>query len=157
MVEFLVSYGWIIWIALVLLFLTLEMFTLDFTFLMISLGSVLGLAVALFGADWYVQILVAAIGSALLIFTLRPPLLKRLRRGADPAKSNIPALIGLGGAVVAPLSVNAGQVKLANGDTWTARLSPAVSSRDIGLGEPVVVVAIEGATAFVVPQERTAQ
>jgi len=157
MVDFLLSYGWIIWVVLVLLFLTLEMFTLDFTFLMISLGSVLGLAIALFGADWYVQILIAAIGSALLIFTLRPPLLKRLRRGGDTARSNIPALIGQLGAVVVTLSANAGQVKLANGDTWTARLSPAVSNREIGLGEAVVVVAIEGATAFVVPEERTAQ
>ena len=157
MVDFLLSFGWIIWVALVLLFLTLEMFTLDFTFLMISLGSVLGLAIALFGADWYVQILVAAVGSALLIFTIRPPLLRRLRRGGDPARSNMSALIGQGGAVVAPLSADGGQVKLANGDTWTARLSPAVSTREIAIGESVVVVAIEGATAFVVPEERTAQ
>lgn len=157
MLDFMVSYGWIIWLALVLVFLTLEMFTLDFTFLMISIGSVAGLAAALFGAEWYIQILLAAALSALLIFTIRPSLLRRLRRGADPALSNLAALIGLGGAVVAPLSANGGQVKLGNGETWTARLSPAVSSREIGLGERVVVVAIEGATAFVVSEERTAE
>lgn len=157
MVDFLVSYGWIIWLALVLIFLTLEMFTLDFTFLMISVGSVAGLAASLFGAAWFIQILLAAALSALLIFTIRPSLLRRLSRGADPTLSNLAALIGLGGAVVSPLSRTTGQVKLGNGETWTAKLSPAVSPREIGLGERVVVVAIEGATAFVVPEERTAQ
>ncbi|WP_236720236.1 NfeD family protein [Rathayibacter sp. VKM Ac-2630] len=48
-----------------------------------------------------------------------------------------------------------GQVKLANGETWTARLSPLVESRPLGLGERVVVTAIDGATAVVVPAERS--
>jgi membrane protein implicated in regulation of membrane protease activity len=44
-------------------------------------------------------------------------------------------------------------VKLANGETWTARLSGA--DRTLVEGERVVVTAIEGATAVVVPAERT--
>ncbi|GAB2818509.1 NfeD family protein [Alpinimonas psychrophila] len=157
MVEFFVAYGWIFWLGLILLFLTIEMFTLDFTFLMIGIGSVGGLLSSLVGAPWFVQVLLAAVVSTLLIFTLRPPLLRRLRRNADPVQSNIAALIGLGGAVVAAMSLDGGQVKLVNGETWTAKLSPTIEAQELGLGERVVVVEIEGATALVVPEERTTQ
>ncbi len=157
MIDFFVSYGWILWLALVLLFLTIEMFTLDFTFLMIGLGSVAGLLSSLGGLPWFVQVLFAAAVSALLIFTLRPPLLRRLRSRADPTQSNVEALIGLGGHVTAELSVDGGQAKFSNGDTWTAKLSPTVSPTELGVGERVVIVEIEGATALVVPAERTAQ
>ena len=43
MVEFLASYAWTIWLALVLVFLIVEMFSLEFTLLMISLGILGGL------------------------------------------------------------------------------------------------------------------
>jgi membrane protein implicated in regulation of membrane protease activity len=44
-------------------------------------------------------------------------------------------------------------VKLANGETWTARLS-GDASQPLETGDPVLVIAIEGATAVVVPAER---
>ena len=47
-----------------------------------------------------------------------------------------------------------GHVKLSNGDTWTSR--SAGSAEDLPLGDTVVVVAIEGATAVVAPLERNA-
>lgn len=161
MIDFFVSYGWILWLALVLLFLTIEMFTLDFTFLMIGLGSVAGLLSSLAGLPLFVQVLLAAAVSALLIFTLRPPLLRKLRGNADPTQSNVEALIGLDGHVTSALSADGGQAKFSNGDTWTAKLSPTVSATaaltELGVGTRVVIVEIEGATALVVPEERTAQ
>lgn len=157
MIDFFVSYGWIMWLALVLIFLTIEMFTLDLTFWMIAIGSIFGLVSALLDAPWFVQFVVAAVASALLLFTLRPPLLRRLRRRADPTLSNIEGLIGLGGHVTAALSADGGQAKFSNGDTWTAKLSPTVSPTELGVGDRVVIVEIEGATALVVPEERTAQ
>lgn len=157
MMEFLMSYSWIIWLALVLIFLTVEMFTLDFTFLMIGIGSGGGLIASLFGAPWYVQFLLAAAVSALLIFSLRPPLLRRLRRKGDPTLSNIEGLMGLDGVVVTVVSPDGGQVKLGNGETWTAKLDSTVAVDNLGIGQRVVVVQIEGATALVAPQERTTQ
>ena len=157
MIEFIVSYGWIFWLALVLLFLTIEMFTLDFTFLMIGLGSVGGLLSSLAAVPWFVQVLIAAAVSTLLIFTLRPPLLRRLRRNADPTQSNVAALIGLEGMVISTVSHDGGQAKFANGETWTVKLSPAVPPQELGISERVVIVEIEGATALVAPEERTAQ
>ena len=155
MVEFLASYAWTIWLALVLVFLIVEMFSLEFTFLMISLGSLGGLVSSLVGVPWWLQIIIASVLSVLLIFTIRPPLLRALRRGGDATKSNVDALIGLYGVVTTRLTGAGGHVKLSNGDIWTARVSPSTDSADLDPGQRVLVTAIDGATAFVVPAERT--
>ncbi len=157
MTDFLDSYAWIIWLGLILLFVVIEMFTLEFTFLMIAIGSLGGLIAGVFGAPWYIQIVVAAVLSLLLLLTLRPPLLRLLKRGGDPSRSNVDALLGLEGLVVDQVTATGGQVKLANGDTWTARVSPLTEARDLRRGERVLVTAIDGATAVVVPAERTTE
>jgi len=155
-VDVLTEYAWIAWIVLILAFATIEVFTLEMTFLMLALGSVAGLVSGVFGIPWWAQFLIAAIVAVVLIFTLRPPLLRRLRRGGDPARSNIDALIGADGAVVSTLTQAGGQVRLQNGETWTARLSPITEQRDVAVGEKVLVTGIDGATAVVVPVERSA-
>jgi membrane protein implicated in regulation of membrane protease activity len=155
MLEFLDSYAWIFWLGLILLFVVVEMLTLEFTFLMIAIGSLGGLIAGVFGAPWYLQIVIAALVSLLLLLTLRPPLLRLLKRGGDPARSNVDALLGLEGLVVDQVSATAGQVKLSNGDIWTARVSPLTETRDLRRGERVLVTAIDGATAVVIPAERT--
>ncbi|KQQ19764.1 hypothetical protein ASF48_12610 [Rathayibacter sp. Leaf299] len=148
------QYAWILWLALILIFVIVEMITLEFTFLMLAVGSVGGLLTGLVGAPFWVQVPVAAVLAVLLLLTVRPPLLRLLRRGGDPAPIGADALLGLAGSVVIA-GDGPGQVKLANGETWTARLSPLVESRPLGLGERVVVTAIDGATAVVVPAERS--
>ena len=154
--DFLASYAWVIWLALIIIFGIIEVTTLEFTFLMLAVGSLGGLVAGLFGVPWWAQIIIAALLSVLLLFAVRPPLLRVLRRGGDPALSNVDALLGLTGVVTNDFSGNASHVKLANGDTWTARLSPAIADRPLVEGERIVVTAIEGATAVVVPAERTA-
>lgn len=155
--DFLVSYAWIVWIALILVFGIIELTTLEFTFLMLSIGSLGGLVAFFFGAEWWVQIIVAGVLSVLLLFALRPALLRSLKKGGDPALSNVDALLGLAGTITNDFSGNASHVKLANGETWTARLGNSLTGTDRALveGERVVVTAIEGATAVVVPAERT--
>ncbi|KZX22820.1 NfeD family protein [Rathayibacter tanaceti] len=148
------QYAWILWLALILIFVIVEMITLEFTFLMLAVGSVGGLVTGLIGAPFWIQVPVAAILAALLLFTVRPPLLRLLKRGGDPTPSGADALLGLAGSVVLAGS-GAGQVKLSNGETWTVRLSSLVEDRALGVGERVVVTAIEGATAVVVPAERS--
>jgi membrane protein implicated in regulation of membrane protease activity len=153
--DVLTQYAWIAWIVLILAFATIEVFTLEMTFLMLALGSVAGLVSGLFGIPWWVQFIIAAVVAVVLIFTLRPPLLRLLRRGGDPTRSNIDALIGSDGAVVVTVSADGGQVRLQNGETWTARLSPIAEQKDVAVGEKVLVTAIDGATAVVVPVERS--
>jgi len=156
LVEFLIEYAWVAWVSLILIFLVIEVFTLDLTFLMLALGSVAGLLSSFSPLNFWVQIVIAAAVSVLLIFAVRPPLLRRLHRGDDPALSNVEALLGQR-AVVATDFVGAnGYVKLSNGETWTARLTPTTTSSRLQTGDPVVVITIDGATAVVEPAERTA-
>lgn len=153
--DVITSYAWIGWLVLILIFIIIEMLVLEFTFLMIAVGSLGGLVAGLFGVPWWGQLLIAAALSILLLFFLKPPLLRVLKRGADPAKSNVDALLGSSGTVVLTLSDDDGQVKLSNGETWTARFAPESTIRILQPGERVLVTAIDGSTAVVVPAERT--
>lgn len=151
-IEFLTDWAWVVWLVLIALFIVIEMFTLEFTCLMLALGSTAGLVVSLTGAEFWLQVVVAAVIGVLLILFLRPPLLARLSKNADPAKSNVDALIGMHGMVVETVTTTSGQVKLQNGDTWTARTGYQMLSPQT----PVVVSAINGAVAVVVPVNATA-
>ena len=145
------SWAWVFWLGLILLFVIIEVNTLEFTFLMLALGSVGGLVTGLVGAPWWVQLIVAAALALLLVLFVRPPLLHALRKGGDPARSNVDALLGLGGVVTVDFRFGSGQVKLANGDVWTARVAEGIGARGLEEGSRIVVTAIDGATAVVVP------
>jgi membrane protein implicated in regulation of membrane protease activity len=148
------DYAWIFWLALILIFVIVEVLTVDLTFLMLALGSIGGLAGAVLGLPWWVQILSAGVLCVLLLFALRPRLLRILKSGGDSAKSNVDALLGLRGTVTTNFAGITGHVKLANGEIWTARLA-VPPGHPLEIGDRVVVTAIEGATAVVVPTERS--
>jgi membrane protein implicated in regulation of membrane protease activity len=152
--AFLAEYAWIVWLVLILIFVTIEVATLELTFLMLAVGSVGGLLAGLLGVPWWLQLVIAAVLSMALLLGIKPPLIRLLRRGGDPTKSNVDALLGIGGRVVSSIGETGGQVRLANGETWTARLSPTTDQRVVEPGESVLVTAIDGATAVVVPAER---
>ena len=156
------TWAWVVWLALILVFIIIEVLTLDFTFLMLAIGSLGGLIASVLGAPWWAGIIVAGVLSLLLLFFVRPPLLRRMRRGGDPTRSNVDALTGQSGTVVVAFADGRGQVKLANGETWTSRLAdhaPAGPLRPghLAEGEKVVVTSIEGATAVVIPATVTDQ
>ena len=150
----LTQYLWILWLALVVLFIVIEVLTLEFTFLMLAAGTLIGgLGANLLGWPWWLQIALAAAISGLLIFTIRPMLLMTLQKGGDPAKSNVDALYGLGGRVTGAFADGIGEVKLDNGETWTARIDDRSPASTIAVGTRVAVAAIDGAIAVVVPIE----
>ncbi len=150
----LVEYAWIAWLVVALICFIIEMVTLEFTFLMIGLSSIAGLVSSITGMPWWAQVLIAAAAALLLLLLVRPKLLQRLHDSGEVNKQGIEALLGMGGEVTRSFERGAGEVTLANGDVWTARLSPAVQPRDPDVGERIVVTAIEGATAIVVPAQR---
>jgi len=145
------TWAWILWLVVILLFLVIEMITVELTFLMLALGGIVGLVADLGGAPPWVQVILAAVAAIALVVFLRPRMLRRLQRAADTRPSNVEALIGLDGLVLATVSRVAGQVKLANGDVWTAR-----SDTDTRLdpGTRVEVARIDGATAVVRAREQ---
>jgi membrane protein implicated in regulation of membrane protease activity len=150
----LTQYAWIAWLVVALICFIIEMVTLEFTFLMIGLASVAGLVSSITGLPVWAQVLVAAAAALLLLFLVRPKLLQRLHESGEVNLQGVEALIGMAGEVTRMFERGAGEVTLANGDVWTARLSPAVQPRDPDVGERIVVTAIEGATAVVVPAQR---
>jgi len=152
--AFIADYAWIVWLVLILLFVTIEMMTLELTFLMLAVGSLGGLVAGLLGAPWWLQLVLAAIFAVTLLLGIKPPLLRRLKRGGDPARSNVDALLGVEGRIVKSLESPGGLVRLSNGETWTARLSPAAESGRLDPGDRIIVTEIDGATAVVIPAER---
>ncbi|MEY2847728.1 MAG: hypothetical protein RI885_393 [Actinomycetota bacterium] len=151
----LTDYLWILWLVFILVAVIIELLTLEFTFLMIAAGSLGGLGANLIGLPWWQQILIAAILSVLLILLIRPLLLKVMQRGADPTPSNVAALMGLGGRVITAIGEDGGLVRLANGETWTARLDASARHGVVDADSRVTVVSIEGSTAVVVPASST--
>ena len=93
LIQTIEQFAWIGWLVLILVFLVIEMLTLDFTFLMLSIGGIAGLGSDLLGAPIWLQVIIAALVAAVLILVLRPPLLQRLRRGEDPTPTNVAALV----------------------------------------------------------------
>ncbi|MEZ3160175.1 NfeD family protein [Microbacterium sp. BWT-B31] len=152
MLPDLTQYTWIAWLVLALVFIIIELVTLEFTFLMLAAGSLIGgLGVWLLGGPWWLQIAAAAAVSLVLLFTIRPLLLRALRRSSRLVPSNVDALPGLGARVTRRFEHGAGEVKLDNGETWTAQLAAGSQSADLDVGDRVVVTAVRGATAEVAP------
>lgn len=149
--DIVTTWSWVFWLAIILVFIVVEVLSLSFVFLMLAVGGLGGLIAGLIGAPWWVQIIVAAALSLILLFFVRPPLLHVLKRGSDPTRSNVDALLGLQGTVVSTFDDGRGQVKLANGETWTSRLSAGTTETALAEGEKVIVTSIDGATAVVTP------
>jgi membrane protein implicated in regulation of membrane protease activity len=149
--DFVTTWSWVFWLAIILIFIVVEVLSLSFVFLMLAVGSLGGLIAGLVGAPWWVQIIVAGALSLVLLFFVRPPLLHVMKRGSDGAKSNIDALLGLQGTVISTFDDGRGHVKLTNGDTWTSRLVAGSGKKSLNEGDKVIVTSIEGSTAVVTP------
>ena len=76
------TWAWIIWLVVILLFLVIEMLTVELTFLMLAIGGIVGLVTDLGGAPPWAQVIVAAVAAIALVVFLRPRLLRRLQRSA---------------------------------------------------------------------------
>ncbi|MGW9112662.1 NfeD family protein [Microbacterium sp. NPDC055683] len=144
--EAIEQYAWIGWLAIIAVFLVIEMVSGELTFLMLGVGGAFGLGAGLVGAPIWLQVIVAAAAAVALLVFVRPTLLRRLRRGADDRAFNVDALIGLAGVVTETVTAMSGRVKLANGDSWSARVH---GDRPLAPQTPIRVESIQGATAFV--------
>ena len=139
--------GWLWWVGGALMFGILEMLSLDLVLVMFAGGCLAGAVAYLLGASVAVQILAFALTSVLLLATLRPFLLKRLRERTPLIETNSAALVGREAVVVSTVTVEGGRVKL-NGEVWSARVDTAQA---IPPGTEVRVSRIDGATAVVAP------
>lgn len=146
------AYTWLLWLVVAVGAVVLELLTLNLVFLMIAIGSLVGgLGTWLLGWTWPVQVLCAAVLSGLLVFAVRPLLYRLLVHGKDRHLTNVDALHGMAARATTVFSEGTGYARLANGETWTARLDEAHEHAAVIAGARLTVVAIDGATAVVAP------
>jgi len=138
--------GWLWWVGGALLLGIAEIVSVQLVFLMFAGGMLAGAVASALGAAAPVQIGIAVVASMLLLFALRPWLLRRLRLRMPLVETNAAALVAREAVVLATTTGSGGRVKL-RGEVWSAR---AAHEGDVlAPGTEVRVVRIEGATAVV--------
>jgi len=149
--------SWLWWVGGALLLAAIEMLSLDLVLIMLAGGALGGAVTAAAGGEIWLQIVVACVVSVLLLFTLRPWLLRHLRQRVPLVETNAAAHVGRPAVVLAEVTETGGRVKLA-GEVWSARLEddgiPNSTGR-VPVGVEVRVVRIDGATAVVAPVTTT--
>ncbi|WP_129359645.1 MULTISPECIES: NfeD family protein [Micrococcaceae] len=135
-----------VWLIAVIVLAVIEMLSLDFFCLMLSGGSLAATITALITHSWTIQVVVFAVASVLLIFVVRPIIVRRLGRNAPQSSSNVDRLLGQRVEVLETISNTSGLIRL-EGDHWTARMVNHEGS--IPAGSFAVVRSIAGATAMV--------
>lgn len=152
MLPDLFAYTWLLWLVVVVAFVVLELVTLNLVFIMIAAGSLIG-GLGAWLLDWPapLQVVAAAALSALFVFAIRPLLYRTLVHGRPRELTNVDALGGMSARATASFVEGSGFARLANGETWTARLDPAHEHAEVGTGTRLTVVGIDGATAVVAP------
>lgn len=147
--EWLQQNLWAAWLALALILGASEMLTLELTLLMLASGALAGMVTSLIlpGA-LVIQVLVAVIVAVLMLFVLRPTLLRKVR-SAPGYRSALEKLVGSEGIATAEITGSSGEAKI-NGETWSARAYDP--DRVIAPGERIEVFEIDGVTALVHPR-----
>lgn len=135
----------VIWFIAVIFFAVVEILTIQLTSIWLAIGSVVGMAACTFGAPLYVQLLLFAIVSLILLSCTRPFVRKFIKMKA--VKTNADRLVGMTAVVTEDICNEKahGAVKI-SGVTWTAR---SEDSSDISAGEKVIIRKIEGSKLIV--------
>jgi len=136
----------LIWLVAGILLAAAEVATGDFFLLMLSGGALAAAGFAgVTGGPVWLDAVVFAVVSIGLVAGVRPPLLRKVRRGAI-LPTNVDALLGSKATVLERVDGHGGQVKLA-GEVWSARAYD--DTRVLEPGRTVIVLEINGATAVV--------
>ena len=143
--------AWFWWVIAAFALAVGEMFTLDLVFGTLVVAALVGAGVALGGGAFAVQAVVAAVVAVVLLFTVRPIFLRRMKVEQQLVPSGTAAHVGATALVVADVDDLGGRVKLA-GEEWSARSQ----GPRLGVGDRARVLSIDGATAVVAPADPAA-
>lgn len=136
----------IVWLAILIILVVIEIFTLGLTTIWFAGGALVAIVVAVLGGPVWLQILLAAIVSAVLLFFTRPVAMKYFNR--DRERTNAESLVGRQAIVISEINnlQGIGQVTV-NGMEWTAR--SIVDGITIRPGEVVIIRGINGVKLLV--------
>jgi membrane protein implicated in regulation of membrane protease activity len=137
--------AWQGWLALAVLLVVLELFSLDLVLLMLAAGALAGMTADLLGAGVWGQVLAALVTSVAALGLVRPNVVKSLRSGPTLQMSH-ERMVGQEAVVVQQVSSQGGLVRVA-GELWSARSY----DRDqvIEVGHTVEVFEVTGASVLV--------
>ncbi len=140
--------GVVVWVVLALVLVAVETFTVAFIGIYLAAGALCAAVVAAFDGALWLQLVVFAVVSAATLYLTRPALRSRFVN-APLVPSNVPALVGRRGVVVAiPAGTGGrGQVRVGTED-WSAR---STDEATVAVGVTVEVVSIEGVAVIVRP------
>lgn len=136
----------IVWLAILIILVVIEIFTLGLTTIWFAGGALLAIVVAALGGPVWLQIMIAAIVSGVLLFFTRPIAMKYFNR--DRERTNAESLVGRQAIVISEINnlQGIGQVTI-NGMEWTAR--SIVDGQTIEAGEIVIIRGINGVKLLV--------
>lgn len=140
--EFDNSYMVWIWLSIFIICVIIEAASVDLVSIFFAGGALLALILSLIpNVPFWAEIIVFVLGSAAMLFALRP-LLKKIFKNVPHDDSNIDGMIGKKGKVIKDISeLERGEVKC-NGVIWTAINKK--KEENISSGAIVKIVGIEG-------------
>ena len=144
--------AWIIWTALLVIFLVFEAITLELVTIWFAIGSVIALLLSIFGAPVIVQVIAMVVVSVALLVVFIYLIKPRLGSfGKKPEATNADRAIGSEGIVTAAIDPvrGTGLVRV-RGQLWSA---VTVDNQGIAEGKSVVVKEIKGVKLVVEEKE----
>ena len=136
----------IVWLAILIILVVIEIFTLGLTTIWFAGGALVAILVAALGGPVWLQIIIAAVVSAVLLFFIFLIAMKYFNR--DRERTNAESLVGRQAIVISEINnlQGIGQVTI-NGMEWTAR--SIMDDHIIEPGEVVIVRGINGVKLLV--------
>lgn len=136
----------IVWLVILIILVVIEIFTLGLTTIWFAGGALVAILVAALGGPVWLQIIIAAVVSAVLLFFTRPIAMRYFNR--DRERTNAESLVGRQAIVVSEINnlQGIGQVTI-NGMEWTAR--SIMDGQIIEPGEVVIIRGINGVKLLV--------
>ncbi|MEA4965482.1 MAG: NfeD family protein [Oscillospiraceae bacterium] len=138
----------ILWIAVMIAMLVLEAATVSLVSIWFAGGALSALIVSLCGGNMALQIVLFVVVSGILLACLRP-LMKKLRHGSPPERTNADRVLDMEAVVVETIDnlQEQGAVKV-DGKIWTAR---TVDGSILHPGQVVQISRMEGVKLYVTP------
>lgn len=142
----------VIWLVLLILFILAEAATVTVVSLWFAAGSLAALIVSMLNGPVWLQVVLFAVVSGVMLWVLRPVIKKHFT--PKLTRTNIDAVIGSTGMVTVSIDNTMAQgTMLINGMEWSAR---SASGQNIPANTLVRVERVEGVRVFVLPAEVTA-
>lgn len=135
----------IFWLIVVAVMLVIEIFTLGLTTIWFSLGAVVAAIASVLGAPIWLQIVLFAVVSVIVMVLVRPFAMKVVNR--DRVQTNIEEVIGKTAVVIKRIDNRAGEGTVRfRGVEWTAR---STDEEVIEIDEDVVIESVSGVKLIV--------